>query len=623
MRKITFLFVFLGFYCTFPSVFGQETLLFSPTDTVLFDWQEQILQQVDIEELGEEAYHELLEELSEMVLWSDTTKVSHLPHRFRHQLIAGSNRTLTARAGYLDATPERQQAGKAYLGDAWHHSIRYRVKSGSQWQAGLSLEKDAGEAWQEHLPGFDSWHAFLSYNDDLQQRHWLRQAVIGHYRLRMGCGLLVNQSFTLGKHYTSQLLNQRSNTFSPYASNAESGYMQGAAFRFNLGHGISLLPYVSALPIDGTLTQGILTAIKTDGLHRTISETKRRNAAWQSIFGTRIGLRGEWYDIGLHLMTTHLQYDYIRALNYYNENYFRGHQLTQFSTDYQLQAFDFNLRGELAFDDHGGMAMLNVLRHGLGRYWNASLIHRYYSKDYHQLHASSLRESAAMQGEQGLTASVEGSLSRHWDLQFLTDWFHFCQPQFGIRQPSSDGFESIVRAIYQHRTTTASLGYRMKSKGDYLRHSFDSYFTFSPTPHLSLRTQLKGRIYSETSATQTGTTTPSTGYAISQSGTWEGNVDSACHFTINAQATYFDTDDYDSRLYMSEKNILYGFGLPMLHGQGLRYSITGNLHLGPHLIFEGKWAMTNYANCATISSGLQQIKGNTQQDLWLQVRIKL
>ena len=61
----------------------------------------------------------------------------------------------------------------------------------------------------------------------------------------------------------------------------------------------------------------------------------------------------------------------------------------------------------------------------------------------------------------------------------------------------------------------------------------------------------------------------------------------------------------------------------MLHGQGLRYSITGNLHLGTHLIIEGKWAMTNYANCATISSGLQQIKGNTQQDLWLQVRIKL
>lgn len=603
-----------------------------------FDWQEQILQQVDVDDLGEEAYQELLEELSDMVLWSDTTQQSLIPSHFRHQLILSSSRTLSQRAGYSDQiAPD-----KAYLGDPWHQSIRYRLKAGSHWQAGIGLEKDAGEPWRSQFPAFDAWHAFLLYQKGAKSPapSWLRQGVVGHYRLRMGCGLLINQGFSLGKQYMMQQFNQRSNAFSPYASIAETDYMQGAAFQLNFGRHLSLLPYFSVLQLDGTLSQQtvgttadgesivqeVLSSIKTDGMHRTPSEADRRNAAWQSIFGLRAGWRGEWYDIGLHLMTTQLQYNYIRSQLYYNMNYFRGHQLTQFSTDYRLQAFGFALRGELAFDHDGGMASVNTLMHKVARYWRASLIHRYYSPQYHQLHASSISESSAMQGEQGVTLGLNGDLSSRWSLELMADWFRFSQPQFGIRDDSSQGFEALGRATYSRHYATLMLGYRIKRKGDYLRHSFDSHLTLTPTPHLSFRTQLRGRLYSEKANQQEATPadSPSKGYLLSQSVQWSGNIHTPKYpFSLNAQAAYFQSDDFNSRLYLTEKTVLYGFGFPMLYGQGLRYSLTGNLHLGPRVILEAKWAMTNYANRATISSGLQQIAGNTQQDLWLQLRLKL
>lgn len=637
MPKISHLLSFLSLCCLFLPVFGQETLLFDSITGLQFDWQEQIMQQVDIDDLSEEAYRELLEELSDLVLWSDTATQSHSLHRVRQQVILSTNRTLNQREGYRHPTADRQQANKAYLGDPWHHSVRYRVMAGRSWQGGLSLEKDAGEPWRQQFPVFDSWHGYLSYRNTSRQMPWLRQAVVGHYRLRMGCGLLVNQGFSLGKLYMSQQLRQRSNTFTPYASNAEEGYMQGAAFNIAVGQHFTLLPYISVLQLDGTLTdRHILTSIKTDGMHRTQGEADKRNAAWQTVFGARAGWKGEWYDVGLHLMTTQLQYDYQRSPLYYNQNYFRGHQLTQFSADYRLRALGGSMQGELALDDQGGLASVHMLSHPLSRYWSATLMHRYYSPHYRQLHASSLSESSAMQGEQGVTLDLDGSLSSHWDLQLMADWFRFSQPQFGIRDDASQGFEGLTRATYKRHDNTLTLGYRIKRKGDYIRHAFDSQLTLTPTSQISLRTQLRGRIYSEkaqppssaSSATQpssaaSSSTQPSYGYSLSQSITWNGNLSPHCPFTLNAQAAYFDTDDYDSRLYLNEKTILYGFGLPMLYGQGLRYSLTSAIHLGSSLVLELKWALTNYANRSTISSGLQQIAGNTQQDLWLQLRMKL
>lgn len=614
--KKPILFAFFILYYTFLPVFGQETLLLDSTMAPLLDWQEQILQQVDIEELGDAAYQDLLEELDELVLWSDTTQQSHLPQRLRQHAIFSLNRTLNQREGYRAPSEDKRLDNKSYLGDPLHTSVRYRLKAGSEWQTGFSLEKDAGEAWRRQFPSFDSWHGFVLYQGNTRSRRWLRRAVVGHYQLRMGCGLVLNQGFSLGKQFLLQQFHQRSNTFSPYASTAESGYLQGMALQINLGTHFTILPYVSALQIDGTLTeQHILTSLKTDGLHRTYNEANKRNAAWQSLFGTRLGWRGEWYDFGIHLTTTHLQYNYYRNPTYYNENYFRGHQLTHLSADYNVRAYGFTLRGELAFDDQGGAAALNIISHRLSRYWTSSLCHRLYSPQYRQLHASSLKESTSMQGEQGLTLSAEGNISRYWSMQLMADWFLFSTPQYGMKEASSQGGEGLVRINYQKKQNVVNINYRIKRKADYIRHSFDANHTFSASNGISLRSLVKGRIYSEKAQY------PSYGYAISEALSWEGVIGRQ-RSTLNLQATFFQSDDYDSRLYVTEKNILYGVSLPMLYGKGLRYSLTANQQLG-NCTLEFKWALTNYANRNTISSGLQLIQGNNQQDLWIQLRIKL
>lgn len=632
MRKKLFLLLFLAFCACIQSICGQDVAISGYSVDNSLEWQEQILQQVDVESLGDAAYSELLDELSELVVWSDTADLSALAgSRIRQRIIWSSNRCLSQRAGYTQPTPERQAANKAYLGDPWHHSLRYRLHYGSSWQAGLNVEKDAGEAWRNEFPGFDSWHAYLRYRPSRRFGRLtpssgfsprIADAVIGHYRLRMGCGLIINQGFSLGKQYFSQqLLQQRTNVLSPFASNAESQFMQGIAADLRLGPHLTLLPYFSVLQIDGTLSaHNILTALQTDGNHRTKTEASHRNAAWQWISGARLGWRGEWFDMGLHASYTHLQYDYIRNNIYYNSHYFRGHQLTNVAFDYTARAFGGLVRGEVAVDDGGSLANITALQYHLSDYWNTSLLYRYFDGNYHQLHASTLCESSGMQGEQGLTLNIEGQLSRRWQVQGMFDYFHFSQPQFGVRDSTSQGFETALRAYYSQRHVSLSLNYRLKHKSNYYRHTLDGILTLQPMHGLTCRTQARTRLYNKKDGTAVSN---SLGYAFSQSLAWSSDIFPNYPFSIEGQVCYFHSDDYDSRLYLTERTILYGFGLPMLYGEGLRYSITGTTKLGPRISMDLKWAVSNYANRHSIGSGLQEIMSNNQHDLWLQLRLAL
>ena len=631
MQNRSFLLLFLCFYWYFPPIFGQEIAILEQDNTIFeqqkdlnLDWQEQILQQIDIDNLGDAAYSELLDELSDLVVWSDTTASSLMQGRLKQNIILSSNRTLNQRAGYREQTAGRQSMNKAYLGDPWHQSLRYRMQLGKHWQAGLNMEKDAGEAWRHQFPAFDSWHTFVRAKDvRIASNLKLQDAVVGHYRLRMGCGLLVNQGFSLGKQYLSrQLTQQRSNTITPFASNAEYAYMQGAAMDLRVGNHFSLLPYFSARQIDGTYhsDRRVLTALQTDGFHRTLTEDGHRHAAWEIITGARLGLRGEWYDLGIHGTYTQLQYDYLRNNLYYNTNYFRGHQLAQFSADYTIRALGGFLRGEFAIDDKGAIANLTALQYKLTDNWVSTLLYRYYDLKYRQLHGSTLGENSEMQGEKGVTLNIDGQLLAHWQWQSMLDYFWFGQPQYGIRDTHSQGLEGMVRLLYSHRKVNGTLGYRIKQKADHIRHSFDGMLSILPNESFTSKTQLRARIHNKK---ENGKATNSFGYAVSQSFAWNCKLWKSCPFSLVGQACYFHTDDYNSRIYLTEKAILYGFGLPMLYGEGLRYSVTGTIKIGPHINVDLKWAMTNYANRATISSGLQEIKGNNQQDLWLQLRLKI
>lgn len=105
------------------------------------------------------------------------------------------------------------------------------------------------------------------------------------------------------------------------------------------------------------------------------------------------------------------------------------------------------------------------------------------------------------------------------------------------------------------------------------------------------------------------------GYAIQQdlSADWE-------KFRLSGRIALFDTEDYENRQYIYERNVLWAFSIPNYSGQGMRYYLLGQYNLSKKLTFWGRWARTSFTDRDVIGSGLQTIQGNKISETTFQLR---
>ena len=82
-------------------------------------------------------------------------------------------------------------------------------------------------------------------------------------------------------------------------------------------------------------------------------------------------------------------------------------------------------------------------------------------------------------------------------------------------------------------------------------------------------------------------------------------------------------DDYESRLYLYERSVLYNFSSLMLYGKGIRYWLMARANLGKSLLLTAKIGITDYFNRNQIGSSYQLIDGSSQTDLDLQLRWRI
>lgn len=94
---------------------------------------------------------------------------------------------------------------------------------------------------------------------------------------------------------------------------------------------------------------------------------------------------------------------------------------------------------------------------------------------------------------------------------------------------------------------------------------------------------------------------------------------------FNAIATfgYFDTDDYDSRVYAYERGMLYSFSFPAYYGNGIRMAMYGCSDFSEKITIIAKIGMTKYFDRDKIGSGYQEIDGSMMSDLELQLRLRI
>jgi hypothetical protein len=92
---------------------------------------------------------------------------------------------------------------------------------------------------------------------------------------------------------------------------------------------------------------------------------------------------------------------------------------------------------------------------------------------------------------------------------------------------------------------------------------------------------------------------------------------------VGATVGYFNTDDYESRVYGYERGPLYNYSYRSYDGEGIRYSLFARADIGSALMLIAQLSTTDYFDRSQISSGYQLIDRSSKTDLQLQVRIRL
>lgn len=527
-------------------------------------------------------------------------------------------RRMEQRLGFRTPDSAQRFAGSP---DKFYH--RLRLQQRNNYTAGVTFEKDAGEImkYSSSQLGFD----FVSGHLQLKNLGRLKSLTFGDFQAQFGQGLLLGGGFGLGKGGEAILTSRRSTLgFLPYTSVLESGFFRGIGATISITRALSIHTIISKNKRDGRLQsdslESVVSSLPLAGLHRTPSEQAIRRTVGETQHAAVVHYQNNQLEGGLVWHQTNFDQSIIRSPRAYNQFSFLGQTNQNLGAFFSYAYKNFSLFGEHGYtrgQGHGTVA--GVLGH-LSERLSVALHVRSFQKKFISLYSNAFSESTTPQNEQGLYWGVKYQISKRISVQGYVDQFRFPWLRFRAYAPTT-GTEYLGRvSLAPTKAVRLFVQYRAEQKDRNVTTEEPVYQLNTGTKqNLWINADYGERNFSFKTRLQWS------GYAIQGEKT-EGVIilqDFAFknqRFTFAMRYALFDTENYDNRQYVYERDVWLAFSLPALSGQGIRqyaliqYDITRNCTLWL------RWSMTLYANVTSISSGVDRIDGAMVNDLKFQVR---
>lgn len=514
---------------------------------------------------------------------------------------------------------ERKGDKEGYLGYPYRHQLRYQYQYKERIKMGIVGAQDAGEPFFAGVnsKGYDNYSSYLQ----IKKVGAVENLIIGNYRLNIGAGLVVNNDMSLGK---SALLSGMQNyhyTLRPHSSSSSAYCLQGIASTLRLSEQAGLDIFVSHQHKDATLdkkTQEIKT-ILTSGYHRTQTEIDKKGNITQQVAGARLSWHYKQVQIGLSGVYSQLSRTLLPDTTVlYRRYYAHGQHFFNASTDYQYLNGRLSFSGETAIEKNMNIATLNRMSILLSEQLDVMVLQRFYSKEYTSLLSRGFSEGGRIQNESGLYVGFEWHPSRQFMLNYYTDYAYFPWPRYQI-SAASHTWDQQLSINFQLRNWTFQIRYRLKQKE---KDDKDK--------QLMTQFEHKGRISLSYHQPTWGSQTIVQVVRIKEKDSHRGFLISnhshfqpTSHWKLNLQMTYFNTDDYDSRLYQYEQGPLYSSSFNMYSGKGICYSLMFRYEPSDRWMICGKIGILNYFDRGSIGSGYQQIDHSSATDIQIQLLLRL
>ncbi len=540
-------------------------------------------------------------------------------------LILRYERTLEEKKGYKTSI----DSGSRYRGTPDKLYARFRTARSGDFSFGFTLEKDAGETlnWtpskKQYGPDYHSFHG------QVLNKGKIKNIIIGDYQAQFGQGLMLGGGFGMGKGAETITTIRRANLgFIPYASLNEFGFFRGAALTYSLTNHISLHSFVSSYRRDGnpvadTLDDSsFISSLPITGFHRTPNELESRKQIREDNIGIVVQYKAKSIDGGVLFHHTNFSLPINRNPSLYNQFSFNEKNNTNLGAYLNYTWRNFTLFSEAAQTLEHGRALTIGALSSLTNQLDISLLYRNFDRNFYSFYSNALSENTIPQNESGFYWGSKYVFNKKYSLAGYVDLFRFPWLKYRSYSPSV-GNEWMIKFNYQPtKTVSLFLQAREESKARNSNSETTLYNTaigtkrnywincdYEAGQRLSFKTRAQLSSYSLEGATTKG-------FALIQDINFEIG-----RFLFSTRYALFDTDDYDNRLYVYEKDVWLAFSLPAYFGQGIRNYVMVQYKVSSKVDLWLRWAQTHYANQDTIGSSNETINGNVKNDVKLQVKI--
>ncbi len=515
---------------------------------------------------------------------------------------------------------ERKGDKEGYLGYPYRHQLRYQYQYKERVKAGIVGAQDAGEPFFAGInrKGYDNY----SYFFQIKTERAIENLIIGNFRINIGAGLVVNNDMSFGKSALLSGLDNYRYTIRPHSSSSSAYCLQGMASTLRLSGKTRLDIFASHQHKDATLNKKTqeITAILTSGYHRTQSEIDKKGNVTQQVAGVRLS----WHSnnkvqIGVSGVYTHLSKRISPDTTVlYRRYYPQGQQFFHTSTDYQLLYGRFAFSGETAISQDKHIATLNKVKILLSEQIDIMVLQRFYSKKYTSLLSRGFSEGGRIQNESGMYMGLQWHPSRQFSLNYFTDYAYFPWPRYQI-SAASHTWDQQLSVSCQHNNWKLQLRYRLKQKekDDDDKHLMKQYEHKGRMSIAYLQPTWSNQTFFQISYLKEEAN--HRGFLISN----QTHLHPSASWKLYLQMTYFNTDDYESRIYQYEQGPLYSSSFNMCSGKGIRYSLMFRYEPSTWWMICGMIGTTDYFDRNSIGSGYQQINHSSATDMQIQFRIKL
>lgn len=530
--------------------------------------------------------------------------------------------------------PDISEGQSYYLGSENKLYSRFRVSHSKDFSLGFTMEKDAGEKFHFKRDQKTNGMDFYSYHFLLHNKGKLKSLAFGDYQIQIGQSLLLGAGFLVGKgSETVNTIRRSSLGIRPYTSVVESGFFRGAAATIDLKR-FYVTGFYSNLQQDGnvqntdTLTENTISqasSIYTSGFHRTPTEIASKNQINEQVLGGNLQYRSSNsnFESGITIISTFYDVHLERIPRNYNQYEFRGNNNYNVGLNYSYNWKNFNFFGEGAFSKSGGKGFTTGFIASLTPSVEFSMSGRSFDRNFHSFYGRSFGENSRNINERGTYMGIKITPFQKFYLTAFYDQFYFPWLKFKVDAPS-DGYEFLLRLNYQpSKKIFIYVQARQKSRYENIaeinlnnveqaiKRNVIINLDYSASPLLHLRSRLQSSSY-----TINNTTTQ--GFAMLQ----DVNLKHG-KFVLSSRLALFDTDDFQNRQYVYEKDVLYAFSIPAYNGLGTRSYLMLQYKASSKIQFWFRISRTRYHDRDNIGSALERIEGNIRSDVKFQILYRI